>query len=251
MKKNVYIITGASSDIGIAFLKRLQMKCDTEGSACDIVAQYFSSANELEHLQHSAPNLHIMPYNCDLGNLTAVEAWLDSLKSYDLMPSHILHLASPRFEYMRIKDFDWKRMQQEINVNAGALALILKYFLPRMAKKRYGRILAMLTAYTIDVPPKFMSDYIMAKHALWGLIKAASAEYAGKGVAINGISPNMMETKFLADIDKRSIDMNAASSAMKRNISLAEVVAAMEYFLSDAAGYVNGVNFNLSGGDRM
>lgn len=61
----------------------------------------------------------------------------------------------------------------------------------------------------------------------------------------------MMETKFLADIDERSIEMNAAGSAMKRNISLDEVCVAMEYLLSDEAGYINGINFNLSGGDRM
>ena len=152
---------------------------------------------------------------------------------------------------MRIKQMDWRRMQQEINVNAGSMALLLKYFLPVMAKQKYGRVVAMLTAYTINVPPKFMSDYIMSKYALLGLIKAAASEYAGKGITINGISPNMMETKFLADIDKRSIEMNAASSAMKRNISLDEVCVAMEYLLSDEAGYINGINFNLSGGDRM
>ena len=251
MRKDVYIITGASSDIGVAFLRRLHTKCVVEDRICDIVAQPFPSAAVLEDLQKELPNLNIVPYQCDLATMKAVEAWLSLLQSEGIVPSHILHFASPKFNYMRIKKVDWRRMQQEINVNAGSMALLLKYFWPVMAKQKYGRVVAMLTAYTINVPPKFMSDYIMSKYALLGLIKAAASEYAGKGITINGISPNMMETKFLADIDKRSIEMNAASSAMKRNISLDEVCVAMEYLLSDEAGYINGINFNLSGGDRM
>ena len=90
-----------------------------------------------------------------------------------------------------------------------------------------------------------------AKYALLGLIRAAASEYAGRGITINGLSPNMMETKFLANLDERSIEMNREASAMKRNISLDEVCAALEYLLSAQAGYVNGINMNLSGGDRM
>ena len=81
-----------------------------------------------------------------------------------------------------------------------------------MAKARYGRIAAMLTAYTIGTPPKYMCDYVTAKYALLGFVRAAASEYAGKGVTINALSPNMMETKFLSHLDARSIEMNAQGS---------------------------------------
>ena len=95
MRKDVYIITGASSDIGVAFLRRLQTKCGVEDRICDIVAQYFSSAAVLEDLQKELPNLNIVPYQCDLANMKAVEAWLSLLQSEGIVPSHILHFASP------------------------------------------------------------------------------------------------------------------------------------------------------------
>lgn len=249
--EKTFIITGASSDVGLAFLQRLQKNCQMNNSTCNVIAQYHSSAIKLEQLKEKSPNLNITLYRCDLAQLDKAELWGSNLKSEGLEPTHILHLAAPRFNYMRIKNFEWQKMQQEINVNAGALAVLLQKFLPLMAKKKYGRVLAMLTSYTINVPPKFMCDYIMAKYALLGLVRAAAAEYAGKGITVNGISPNMMETKFLADVDRLTITMNAENSAMKRNIAIEEVCAAMEYLLSDAAGYVNGINLNLSGGDRM
>ena len=96
-----------------------------------------------------------------------------------------------------------------------------------------------------------MCDYVTAKYALLGFVRAAASEYAGKGVTINALSPNMMETKFLSHLDARSIEMNAQGSAMRRNISLDETCAALEYLLADEASYLQGVNLNLSGGDRM
>ena len=249
--ENSYIITGASSDVGIAFLQRLQQKYQSLNDNCKVIAQYHSAKEQLEQLQSASQNLKLNFYNCDLSNLADVEIWANKIKNDGIVPTHILHLASPRFSYMRIKNFAWERLQQEINVNAGALAILLKFFLPLMAKKKYGRVVAMLTAYTIDVPPKFMSDYIMAKYALLGLVRSAAVEYAGKGITVNGISPNMMETKFLAEVDDLSITMNAENSAMRRNIDVNEVCAAMEYLCSDAAAYINGINLNMSGGDRM
>lgn len=61
----------------------------------------------------------------------------------------------------------------------------------------------------------------------------------------------MIETKFLSNLDKRLIEMNAMESAMKRNVEINEVIEAIMYLLSDRATYMNGVNLNLSGGDRM
>ena len=60
----------------------------------------------------------------------------------------------------------------------------------------------------------------------------------------------MMETKFLQNIDERLIEMTAASSKMQRNIRVDEVIPAIHFLLSESSDYMNGVNINLSGGDR-
>ncbi|MBO5486160.1 MAG: SDR family oxidoreductase, partial [Eubacterium sp.] len=100
-------------------------------------------------------------------------------------------------------------------------------------------------------PVKFMSDYVAVKSALWGYVKGAAAEYGEKGVRINGISPNMMETKFLEQIDEKIVQMAAEASALKRNITVEETVKGIRFLLSDDVSYINGINLNLSGGDYM
>ena len=95
-----------------------------------------------------------------------------------------------------------------------------------------------------------MSRYVTVKYALLGLMKSMAMEYADKGVSVNGISPNMMETQFLEQIDERIVEMNRENSSMKRNVKVEETVAVIQFLLSEGAGYMNGVNLNLSGGDR-
>ena len=65
------------------------------------------------------------------------------------------------------------------------------------------------------------------------LVKSAAAEYAKTGVLINALSPNMVETKFLEAMDQRVVEMAAQQSAIGRHLTVREVVAAIEFLLSD------------------
>jgi len=253
-KQRTYIITGASSDVTIHFLERLGSQI-SDDRKIKIFAQYRTSSKTLQNLAARYHNLDMDIRQCDLSIEKDTERWITYIKevciSDDIVPTHIVHLAAPKFSYMRIRQLEWERFTNGMDVSVRSFALLLKEFLPMMSKAKFGRIVAMLTAYTIGIPPKFMSDYVTIKYALLGLIRAAAAEYAGKGITINGLSPNMMETKFLSNVDDRTVEITANSSAMRRNITLDETCAALEYILSDEAGYMQGINLNLSGGDRV
>lgn len=249
--KRVYLITGASSDIGVHFFKRLVQKSRQTSEKCHVFAQYRTSDEQLCIALDGQEYVSLDCYRCDLSNIDDLQAWIGHLREQNVTPTHILHLAAPRFSYMRLKELNWERCQQGLDIAVRSFAFLLQEFLPKMAKARYGRIAAMLTAYTIGTPPKYMCDYVTAKYALLGLVRAAASEYAEKGITINALSPNMMETKFLSNIDARSIEMNAQNSVMRRNVSLDETCASLEYLLADETSYMQGVNLNLSGGDRM
>ena len=242
-----YIITGASSDIGTAFLKELEK----DGEKVTAYCQYFSNDSKLKELQSEFKNLNVKLSRCDLSSTKDTDRWINELKSECIVPTHILHLAAQKFEYMRIKNFDWGKTSKELNIQVNSFAQILKAFCPGMSRAKFGRIAAMLTAYTIGTPPKYMSNYLIEKYALLGLVKSAASEYAGTGITINGLSPSMIETKFLSEVDPRIIEMTAQSNPMKRNVGVDEVVGSLRFLLSDGAAYMNGININLTGGERM
>lgn len=241
-----YLILGASSDVGMAYLKHLEV---TAESGSSVFAHYHQMSPVFQDLIQSIKNLKIVPIQADLSLHEETCRLIQQVQRNCESPTHILHLPAGKFEYMRLKQFDIEKARHEMNIQVFSLAEILKVFLPLMAKKNYGKVVVMLTAYTVGKPPKFMVDYLISKHALLGLMKAAATEYEDKGLNINGLSPSMIETKFLDNIDRRIVELAASETPLKRNISKEEVIEAIDFLMSDQNGYMNGVNLNFTGGE--
>ena len=242
----MYLILGASSDVGMAYIEHLIAL----GEPATVLAHYRNLNSEFDRLCKVESEVKIIPLQADLSREEDVERIISNIGNTYGAPTHILHLPAGNLEYSKLKQIDWDRVQADFEVQVMSLGKVLQVFLPQMAKGKYGKVAVMLSSTTIGMPPKFMTAYTINKYALLGLMKSAAIEYAEKGININGISPNMMETKFLQNIDERFIEMNAASSKMHRNIKVKEVIPAIHFLLSEGSDYMNGVNINLSGGDK-
>ena len=250
MKNESYLIMGASSDIGNAFLRDLNERMQKEGRQSLVLAHYASSRERLLALQKETPALQIIPLKADLSVEQEVEKLLVDAAAHCEAPEYILHLPAAKFHYVKLKQFSWEDVRNDMEIQVHSLARIAQFFLPKMAKRGSGKVVVMLSAGTLGMPPKFLSQYTVVKYALLGLMKSLASEYADKGLNINGISPNMIETRFLSEIDERLIELNKENCTLGRNVSVKEVVAAFRFLLSEGSDYMNGVNLNLTGGDR-
>ena len=120
-----------------------------------------------------------------------------------------------------------------------------------MAKNKYGRVVVMLTSCTVNVPPKYLASYTTSKYALLGLVKSLAVEYAGNNVTINGISPTMIETKFLSKVPSLLVEQNALKSPNGKNLTVDEVTPMIEFLLSDKACAITGENIAITNGNIM
>ncbi|MCH5270457.1 MAG: SDR family oxidoreductase [Lachnospiraceae bacterium] len=250
MKNETYLIMGASSDIGIAFLRDLDERMQKEGGQALVLAHYANSEERLLRLQKEVTALQLVLLKADLSVEQEVEKLLVDAAAHCEAPEYILHLPAAKFRYVKLKQFSWEDVRNDMEIQVHSLARTAQFFFPKMAKKGSGKVVVMLSACTLGMPPKFLSQYTVVKYALLGLMKSLAGEYAEKGLNINGISPNMIETRFLSEIDERLIELNKESSTLGRNVCVEEAVAAIRFLLSEGAGYMNGVNLNLTGGDR-
>lgn len=246
-EKNIYFILGASSDIGIALLKRLNN--DKEGSL--FLCHYHSSKKGIEKI---APrnNNKIVCLRADFTMPSEVEALIKEVRqNYDI-PAHIVHLPAGKFEYARLKEFSWERFQQELEIQVHAFVDILQAFLPLMVKsEKKAKVVIMLTTCTISAPPKNMMNYIMAKYTLLGLMKSLSADYAGKNVCINAVSPSMTETKFWNGVDSRLMELNAQKNVGGKIAEVTDIIPAILFLLSGDSDYIHGINLNISNGNIL
>ena len=241
---NVYLITGASSDVGCALIRRLWQPGDV------FIAQGAGDLGGLAELCKEHPG-SIRTYDVDLTNEKALEAFIADVQANCPAPTHFVHLPALRVVNTKFKKFDEERFEKDMSVQLRSAVALCKAFVPAMAKAKKGRVLLMLTSYLLGLPPKNTAAYIMVKSALGGLAKSLAADYAPYGVTVNCVAPSMMETKFLADTSDLIVQASAEANPMGRNATPADVVPAMAFLLSDEAGFITGVTLPITGGSAL
>lgn len=241
--EKVLLVTGASSDVGMALIRSVA------GKYKKVWAHYHGSREGIDELQRTFGDV-IVPIQADFTSEESTQAMIDVIEASGELPDHIVHLSAPKAKNLQFHKTTWESYQKELDTSLRSVTKILQAFLPKMAKKKCGKVVFMLTAYTIGVPPKFQSVYVTTKYALLGLMKSLAAEYAAKGITVNGVSPEMMETKFLSELPELIVEQNAQNSPLGRNLTVEDVVPAFTYLLSDAADAVTGQNLAITGGMR-
>lgn len=243
MNKNIILIIGASSDIGLNLIKNIS-------DEALIIAHYNSSDENLLELSNNITN-ELVTLKADLSKEHEIHGFIETVEFNYGVPTNIIHLAAPKFENIRFKDIVWDGFQNEMNISLKSIVLILNRFLPKMAKLKQGKVVIMLSSVVINVPPKALSQYTTIKYAMLGLVKSLASEYADKNIQINSVSPSMVETKFLDNINEKLVELTAYSHPLKRNAKIAEITPIIKMLISKESDYMNGINIPITGGSAF
>ena len=111
-----------------------------------------------------------------------------------------------------------------------------------MASHGGGKAVVLLSSVTQGTPPRFLTHYVMAKAALWGLVQSAAVEYAEKKILINAVSPSMVDTRFIQNLPEAIRQEQAEQAQAKRFLTAQEVVSVLWRLLSDEADGQTGAN---------
>jgi 3-oxoacyl-[acyl-carrier protein] reductase len=240
MSKDIILIIGASSDIGMDLIKNV----DEEAL---ILAHYNTSNSGLIKLSKKIPNKLVM-IKSDLSDEDQTISMVENIEKKYGIPNKIIHLAAPKFKNVRFKDVKLDDFQNDIEISLKSLIIILNKFLPKLAKEKQGKVVCMLSSVVLNIPPKALTQYTTIKYALLGLVKSLASEYADKNIQINAISPSMCETKFLDGINEKLIELNAYHNPLKRNAIVSDVTPIIKMLISSESDYINGVNIPITGG---
>ncbi len=243
MSSRNLLITGGSSDTGRALIEALS------GDYEKIYAHYRTENEGLSILKEKLGEKLVL-LKADLSKEEDLENLLDALRADDVRIDHFIHLPSPKLEIKQFRKTGWEDFEEGLTVSLRSAVKLCGVLLPKMAKEGGGKVLFMLSSVTEGLPPKYESAYVTVKYALLGLMKSLSSEYAEKGITINGISPDMMDTAFVSGIPELIREKNAQESPLKRNLLPQDVLPAVRFLLSDGADAVTGTNFPVTGGLR-
>ncbi len=237
---NIVFIIGASSDIGLDLIKKIDEECI-------ILAHYHSNKEELVKLSKEIKN-QLIPLQADLSNEDDINALIEKIQTEYGTPNKIVQLAASRVENIRFKEVQWSDFQKDMNITLKSSVMFLTAFLPQLAREKRGKVVIMLSSYVLGVPPKALAHYTTIKYALLGLVKSLASEYDNKNIQINAISPSMIDTKFLDNINEKFVELNAYNHPLKRNALVEDITPTIKMLISKESDYINGVNIPITGG---
>ena len=235
------LILGGSSDLAKEFI------LDIDENDKQFLLQCHSNEESLRSFcKDLKATSHI--FRADLASEDFTIKMLDEMSLICDAPDGIIFFQAPKYYQERFSKLMWNNFQAEIDIQLRATFLTLSKFLPAMAKKKQGKVLALLSSVTTNLPPSSLCHYVTAKYALLGLMKSLSVEFASKNIQINSLSPFMVDTKFLSNTHERIIEITAENHPLKRIASKKDILGAIRFLMSDEANYVNGINLPITGG---
>lgn len=255
MSGRTLLVTGASSKVGDALIRKIAGNYDTVfahynrgeeavRALCESVksdADLCSGGHDGESLR----TVRIIPVQADFADEESTRAMIDGIRGSGHTPSHVVHLSAVRASWKKFAKFSWEDYRAELDADLRPAVLLAQAFVPEMAKQKYGRFVFMLTAFTCGADPKYMSPYITAKYALLGLMKNLAAEYAEKNVHFHAVSPEMMDTPFVENVPETARRLAAEASPSGVLLSPETAAERIAFLLSKEADDRNGENLYI------
>ena len=147
---------------------------------------------------------------------------------------------------------DW-RDTYEINVVASER--LCRLFIPKMAAKKWGRIINIASIYgTVGQNPNNTGKnagagaYTAAKHGLIGLTNYLACQIGQTGVTINNLSPGMITWMETPDGEPDLWKHLASQTPVGRTSKPEDYVTATVFLASEGSSFVHGTNLIVDGG---
>lgn len=236
--KNICIVTGGSSGIGLSIVKLFLAK------------------------RYQVFNLDIIPssfgdfYHCDITNVKQVNDIITDIAqqgTIDVLVSNAgIHFSGS------IEDTNEADLERVFNINVKGAYAAIKAVLPAMKTQQSGAIILMSSDQALIAKHNSFA-YNLSKAALASMAKTTALDYAQFNIRANAVCPGTIETplyhqainNYCEKSGANKADVHAEEAALQPlgRLGQAEEVAELVYFLgSDKAKFITGSLQVIDGG---
>ena len=231
----IALISGASRGIGRAVALRMA------GEGADVIINYVRNQPQAEEVAQAIHNLgrRAITIRANVGKTEGLEKLFDAIEQeFDGLDFFISNAASG-FNRPAIaqRPEGW---EHTMDVNAKALLFGAQKALPLMKKRGGGKIVAISSQGSVRVMPEYIAVGA-SKAALEALVRYLAVELADYNIAVNAVSPGLVETdalKHFSALSDPQLITHAIEKTPAGRLALPEDIAAIVAFLCFEEAYM-------------
>ena len=240
----VAFVTGSASGIGESIARRLSL----EGRS---VAVADRDEERGKAVSESLSGAMFVPV--DVTSMASVTKAVDSVAD-ELGPIGILVNCAGGDVVKPFVETDESLWYDLVELNFMGVLRCTRAVLPGMIERSAGRIVS-IASDAGRVGSSGEAVYVGCKGGVIAFMKTVAREVARYGVTANTVCPGPTATppvtKMLSEGSERYIEALKRSIPMRRLGEPEDIAAAVEYLVSDGAGYVTGQTLSVNGGLSM
>tara|TARA_Y100000741_G_scaffold173185_1_gene131254 strand:+ start:482 stop:1210 length:729 start_codon:yes stop_codon:yes gene_type:complete len=238
MADKTILITGATQGIG----KSISNDFLKDGIKLILTG---NNNNKINKLISNNQNPNIEWIQANFSTEENIFNFIDRIKNkkIDICINNVgINIIKPIEKYSK-KDYD-----SILNTNLKAPTYIIKEILPHMKKNKFGRIVNILSIWSI-ISKVNRSLYSMTKAGLSGYTRTAALEGAEFNVIVNSVSPGFTLTELTKkSLTKSEINILSNQIPLKRFANTNEISKIVAFLASDENTYITGQNITIDGG---
>lgn len=231
------LITGASKGIGAAIA--LQLAQDGFDIFLNYRSDHKKAAEIANKIEATGVECTLLPF--DVTNIEEVEKLLTPL--LDNPPFILVNNAGFTADSLfgMMDDTSWYSV---IDVHLNGFFNVTRALLPRMMRKRNGRIINIVSTSGQTGNPG-QTNYSAAKAGLIGATRSLAVEVAKRNILVNAVAPGFIETEMLEGLPVDEIKKRIPLGKFGKPEDVAHMVS---FLCSEKAQYITGQTFSVNGG---
>ena len=239
------IVTGGAGELGRVMVRTLAT------CGADVVVHYHRSADKAAALvkEVQAMGRRSMAVAADIGCRKDVNAMRDAVVKALGEVDIVVNNAVTQYEWKAVLDQAVEDFESQFRTCVLQNVLMAQAFVPSMARRGWGRIIATSTECAMQCAP-VQGAYVSGKRGMDGVLRVLAKEIGHANVTVNQVAPGwMISDKYRGGGEcQPGYDEKVPMRHRGEDQDIANAVA---FLASDLAKFITGVYLPVCGGNVM
>ena len=232
------LVTGGASGLGAAIVKKLAANAGNK-----VYFTYASSKSAAQQMEADFPNCTSL--HCDFSDAGSMDNFIAELANTDI--DILVNNATGKIHKAHFYKTDPAVFLKSFETDVLATIRITQESIKLFRKKKFGKIINIISSALINKPPIGWSGYVANKAYLLSMSNSWATEYIRSNITSNCISPSFMKTSLTSDTDERIVQQMEDEHPLKKLLTTEEVADTV-LFLTTATQHINGINLIMNAG---